>query len=644
MSERDDIDSDSILGKNITVRLETSTEAPRYFNAMVVSFGYVGGEGRYAVYRMVLHPWLWFLDKTANCRIFNDESVVDIIKKIMREKGFGDFEDSLSGSYPTLEYVVQYRETDFAFISRLMEQYGIYYFFRHENGRHHMVLADGLAAHLPFPGYGSVKMGPQKDFIETRMEGVWNWVERAEVCSGVYAHKDYNYLRPRADLLARNAMPGAYDLSDMEIYDYPGEYEDIGEGQKLARIRREEQTCRQRVAEAEGNCRGLAAGGLVRLEEHPLASMNREYLIIGVSYVLEEDPFESGGSNAQDVLCEVSCEVIRSEVPFRSASMTPRPRIAGPQTAIVVGGAGQMVDADKYARVMVHFFWDRKETSSCRVRVAQHWAGKRWGTLFHPRIGQEVIVEFLEGDPDRPLITGRVYNGEAMPPYNGEEKSLVSAIKTDNGEGGFNELRFEDQKGQEQVFLRSERDMDTRVKNTSREWIGYNRHLIVKNNQLECVKEDRHHRVDGDDRTEVKGVVSVTVGEERHTKVATLDALDAGQEVHVKAGIKVVVEAGTNISLKVGGSFISLTPSGIWISGPVVKINSGGSPQSGSGSQPDVPEEAAVADEAEAGERTTASLPSHEIPRQQIGSEQVAALLKDAARTGFPFCEDCRNS
>jgi type VI secretion system secreted protein VgrG len=254
--------------------------------------------------------------------------------------------------------------------------------------------------------------------------------------------------------------------------------------------------------------------------------------------------------------------------------------------------------------VKVQFHWDRQgkndENSSCWVRVSQNWAGKRWGAFFLPRIGQEVIVDFLEGDPDQPIITGRVYNAEQMPPYNLPGEMTKSTIKSNSskGGGGFNELRFEDKKGSEQVFIHAEHNQDNRVKNDSLEWIGKDRHLIVTANQLENVKGDKHLSVKGNQNEKVDGTVSQDIGMNLQQKVGMKHALDAGQEIHLKAGLNLVIEAGTSLTLKVGGNFINLSPAGISIQGTMLMLNSGGSAGAGSGSSPTAPKVPTEADKA----------------------------------------------
>jgi type VI secretion system secreted protein VgrG len=293
---------------------------------------------------------------------------------------------------------------------------------------------------------------------------------------------------------------------------------------------------------------------------------------------------------------------------FRPERVTPRPVMQGPQTAVVVGPSGEEIYVDKYGRVKLQFFWDREgkkdENSSCWTRVAETWAGKNWGVIFNPRVGQEVVVDFLDGDPDRPLVTGRVYNADQMPPYElamNQTRSTVKSRSVGGGADNFNELRFEDKKGSEQVFLHAEKDMDLRVKNDAREFVGKDRHLVVTGNRVESVEKDLHLHVNGEVRAKVSNDLSLSVGGKRQDKVGGNYALDGVKEIHLKAGTSLVLEAGGEITLKSGSNFIHIGKMGIAINGEKVMINSGGDAGSGSGSSPEAPKKPDVADDGTKG-------------------------------------------
>src|SRR6185312_3071394 len=331
-------------------------------------------------------------------------------------------------------------------------------------------------------------------------------------------------------------------------------------------------------------------------------------------------------------------------IPFRPLMTTPRPVVQGTQTAVVVGPPGEEIFVDKYGRVKVQFHWDRDSQanadSSCWIRVAQSSSGIRWGAAFWPRIGHEVVVDFLEGDPDQPIIVGSVYNATEMPPYklpDEKTKTVIFKSNSSKGGGGFNEFRVEDKKGKEQIFINAERNQDIRIRNDRYETVGNESHFIVKKDQLEEVGGDKHLHVKGDQNEKVDGTISVTAGQDMQEKVGQKYALDSGMEIHLKAGMTVVVEAGTSLTLKVGGNFINLNPGGVFISGTMVMINSGGAAGSGSGSSPDTPKDPKEADKAEAGEKSKP--PPAAPPRAPVTFSPAALVLKQAAQTGAPFCD-----
>ncbi len=641
LSEDGQIDFDAIVGGNVTVSLKVAGDETRYFNGYVARFIQLPDHGRYRSYRATMVPWLWFLTRCADCRIFQKMSVPEIVKQVFRDRGFTDFEERLSGSYGAWEYCVQYRETDFNFVSRLLEQEGIYYYFTHENGRHTLVLADSPSAHEPVPGYETLEFRPGRGAYNLG-DVVQSFALTHEVHPGAVALTDFDFTRPSKNLLVQNRQPAAHPNAEFEVFDFPGEFEEFADGEQYARMRMEEIAAQYKVAEGSGDVRGLAAGATFRLDPAPRSDFARDYLVVTHTCQATGDGYDAN-SEGEGWSFTSSFTAIPAEVQYRPQRLTPKPIIQGPQTATVVGKAGEEIWTDEYGRVKVQFHWDRygqaDENSSCWVRVAQVWAGARWGAIFTPRIGQEVIIEFLEGDPDRPIITGRVYNGDAKPPYPLPDKATVSTIKTSSSRGGngFNEIRFEDRKGEEQLFIHAQKDHDLRVRNDAREWIGHNRHLIVKNDQFERTEGDRHQTVNGDLNQKVDGGLSLKVGMDAQQKIGMKLAVDAGSEIHLKAGMNVVIESGATLTLKAGGAFVTIGPSGVAISGPTVLINSGGAPGSGSGASPEtalLPEKAA---EAEAGEVTES--PSPQRPPKPTQFSPKATILKEAAANGTPFVD-----
>ncbi len=456
------LDAKKLLGENVTLRLRTYDEnTPRYFNGFVTSFSQLPESSRnYARYQITIRPWLWFLTRTSDCRIFQKKTVPDIIKEVFGDHGFIDYEEKLEDTYREWEYLVQYRETDFNFISRLMEQEGIYYYFIHEDGLHKMILADGRSAHDTYPKYETIPYH-QRDIGVYERDHIYHWVPTQQVLPGKYATDSFDFTAPKKSLKANGSNVQKHKSADFEIYDFAGDYYENTDGKRYSDIRMEELASEFEVVEGAGDARGILAGALFTYDKFPRADQNREYLVLNVRHTLHMDDYESGTGNAE-LQYECTFSVMDAEQAYRAPLSTPKPEIRGPQTAIVVGNSGEEITTDEHGRVKVKFHWDRyaegDETSSCWIRVSQSVAGQQWGGIIIPRIGQEVIVHFLEGDPDRPIITGRVYNGDNMPPYALPDKQTMSTWKSNSskGGGGFNEVRFEDLKGEEQIFIHAE--------------------------------------------------------------------------------------------------------------------------------------------------------------------------------------------
>ena len=592
-SEDPALDFSAVVGGNATVRLELDN-GTRYWNGYVSRFvqteadGTVGGK-----YRATLVPWLWFLTRTADCRIFQNMTVPDIIKKVFKDQGFTDLKDSLTGTYTAWENCVQYRETDFNFVSRLMEHEGIYYFFTHENGKHTLVLADNISAHSPYPNYDTINFRSGRGGAASA-ESITGWTLEQEVQPGAYALNDFNFETPKTSLLAKSQISTPSSQSSFEVYDYPGEYGVQGDGTDYSQIRIEELHSQYEVVHGVGNARGLAMGSTFTLANSPRRDQNREYLITSASYHLSGYQYGTG-ADSQSELFSCQFTAIDSTKPFRSARVTPKPLIQGPQTAMVVGPSGEEIHTDKYGRIVVQFHWDRygkaDENASCWVRVSQAaWAGKKYGAMYIPRVGHEVIVEFLEGDPDLPIVTGRVYNADAMPPYDLPAEKTKTTLKSASSKGadGFNELRFEDKKGSEQVFIHAEKDMDIRVKNDRKENILNDRHLHVVNNKFEKVDANRHeevgvshfekiatdHNLDigGKQAIHITGSHSLGVDGDKITEIGGNQSDKVTGKLYYSATGDLVIESAASITIKVGGNSIAIGPDGVAIKGALVKI------------------------------------------------------------------------
>jgi type VI secretion system secreted protein VgrG len=518
LSTKDDIKLDDILGKNVTIKLMLPEDQTRYFNGYVTRFAQAGMYGRHHRYLATVRPWLWFLTRTADCRIFQEMKVPDIIKAVFADHPSADFKFELTSSYHTWTYCVQYRETDFNFVSRLLEQEGISYYFRHTDGHDTMVLTDSTSKHTPVPGYEKLSFIAREEQVKPDLEHVSGWDFAREIEPGVYVHDDYDFERPSVELKTNKVLPRGYKPSDYEVYDYPGFYLQRPDGEQYAGVRIDELGTEFEKAHGTTNARGLAVGALLTLEHHPRADQNREYLIVGASYELSFDNYESlpqaGGTSYR-----CGFVAMPSSQQFRPRRQTPKPFVQGPQTAVVVGPGGEEIYTDKYGRVKVQFHWDRRgkkdDKSSCWIRVSSPWAGKQWGAISIPRMGQEVVVDFLEGDPDQPIVTGRVYNAEQMPPYelpgNKTQSGVVSRSSLGGSPENFNELMFEDKKGSELVYLRAEKDYTNAVENDEVRWVGHDRWVEVDHDETQHIQHDRTETVDNNETITVHGERTETV-------------------------------------------------------------------------------------------------------------------------------------
>ena len=538
------IDLNQLLGKPMNVGVQLADGGERHFHGIVAQCSQSIDQGQFASYQVTLRPWLWLLSRTSDCRIFQNLSIPQIIKQVFRDLGFSDFEDALSRPYREWEYCVQYRETSFDFVSRLMEQEGIYYFFRHEQDRHVLVLADAYGAHATVPGYTSVPYYP-KDEQQRERDHMHNWHLVQQVQPGSLELNDYDFQRPSASIDVRSAMPRPHTAGDYPLYDYPGTYVKSEDGEHYARTRIEAlQTLHEQV-EFSGNARGLGSGHLFSLTGFSRRDQNREYLILGARYYITQERLESGGG-AASAQFDSSLTCIDAQQSFRPLANTHRPIVKGPQTALVVGPKGEEIWTDQYGRVKVHFYWDRhdqsNENSSCWIRVSQSWAGKNWGSMQIPRIGQEVIVSFLEGDPDRPIITGRVYNAEQTVPYDLPENATQSGMKSRSSKGGspanFNEIRMEDKKGLEQLYIHAERNQDIVVEVDESHSVGHDRNKSIGHNE------------------------TVTIGNNRLRIVKQEDVLSVGQKKTDSISQSYVIEVGENLRLVCGESILELNASG----------------------------------------------------------------------------------
>jgi type VI secretion system secreted protein VgrG len=554
LSEDGAIKPDDILGKNVTLRVELPSGDGRFFNGYVTRFSQGGKYGRYHRYFAVVRPWLWFLTRTTDCKIFQEMTAPAIIKKVFEDHPTHVFELDLTNSYRPWTYCVQYRETDFNFVSRLMEHEGMYYYFRHEDGRHTLVLTDSMGKHSKAPGYETLP------FLTERLarpddEHVSSWDFTREIQPGVYVHDDYDMERPSVKLRTNRKLPRTYTPSDYEIYDYPGYYTQAGDGTHYASARIDEYGTQFETSHAQTNARGVSTGCCFTLDGCPRDDQNRDHLITGAAYDLEFSDYEAmpqrGGATYR-----CSFAAMSTEQQFRPKRTTPKPFVQGPQTAVVVGPAGDEIYTDKYGRVKVQFHWDRygekNENSSCWIRVSHPWAGKAWGGISLPRIGQEVIVDFLEGDPDQPIITGRVYNAEQMPPYALPANMTQSGIKSRSSKGGgpdnFNEIRFEDMKGSEQLFIHAEKNQDIEVENDETHWVGRDRKKTIDRDEAVLVKRDRVENVKHDETIEIGHDRSLTVLNDKSEMVTRNKSIVVGASHSESIGASMSLTVGSTLT------------------------------------------------------------------------------------------------
>ena len=628
--DNDSIAFEDIVGEKVSLTLHLPDGTPRYISGYVSRFTQGGTDDRlFTHYHAQVVPWLWFLTRQADCRIFQNLAVPDIISQVFNLFDFKDFRLSLKSSYPQLEYCVQYRETSFNFVSRLMEEFGIFYYFDHSTqGKHTMVLADQSST-LPVcpssPVSYDTKVGGLDD-----PEVINNWHVGQEVRTGKYSVTDYNFTTPSTSLLAND--PTVVNLAasqPLELFDYPGLHTTKDQGDTVAKVRMQEEEAGYMVVSGAGDCRGLMSGYSFELKNHYRGDQNANYVVTEVRHFASagQSYTTAGTQGGETYSNNLTC--IPASITYRPARITPKPFVQGPQPALVVGKSGEEIWVDKYGRVIVQFYWDRlgqkNENSSCWIRTSQPWAGGNWGAMWIPRIGQEVLVSFLEGDPDRPVITGRVYNADQMPPYTLPDYQTRSTFMSRSSKGGgasnYNELRFEDLKGKEQIFMNAEKDMDLRVENDSREFIGANRHLIVTANQQEQIQADKHLHVQGNHFEKIDGNMSLNVGGNQMESVtgnlslavtgnqsesvtgnvslavtgkkdetSMAYALKTDTTIHLNAGAMAVIEAAAGLTLKVGGSTIDMNPAGVFITGTMVFINSGAASVSAPDASPQSPD------------------------------------------------------
>ncbi|EKF8315123.1 TPA: type VI secretion system tip protein VgrG [Escherichia coli] len=531
-----------MVGKDLCVNIELDGGGKRYISGLVTAARVAGHQGRSVVYELRLEPWLKILTHTSDYKAFQNKNVVEILDEVLDEYPW-PVEKRLVENYPTRAWQVQYGETDFDFVQRLMQEWGIYWWFEHSENSHTLVLADAINVHKacadsPLVCYYQKGLKLDKEFIHTI-------TANESLRSGQWVLNDFDFMKPRSLLKSTVANPRETGLAEYEHYEWPGDYFTKSEGEMLTRIRMEEQRSPGSRVQGSGNIRTLMTGFTFILENYPTAEVNREYLLVQTTLFIQDNAQHSG--QEQHFSYSTSFELHPTSEVYRPQRTLSKPHTKGPQSAIVTGPAGQEIWTDKYGRVKVQFGWDRygknDENSSCWVRVSYPWAGKGFGGIQIPRIGQEVLVDFKNGDPDLPIIVGRTYNQDTMPPWGLPGAATQSGFYSHTIGGGAtnaNALRFEDKPGGEEVWLHAEKDQRIEVNNNESHWVGNNRLKVI-------------------DKTE-----TAIIGEERSLTVQMDDTSLAGQNKTIQAVQNLRLAAGDSMILSCGNTILQMTSDGIF--------------------------------------------------------------------------------
>ena len=574
VSENPSLAFDTIVGKEASLAISMADGDKRFVHGIVARFRQAGSSRRFTTYFADLCPRLWLLTKTRDSKIYQNKTVPDIIKAVLSDHAVTDIKDALTGSYKARDFCVQYQETAFDFISRLMEAEGIAYWFSHTASAHTLVLSDDASAYEEGPSLSTSPTEP----AGARAAALPDCSIEVQVTSGKYRADDYNFETPATDLLGVATGQAA----DLGVYEYPAG-QDSKDGVEAAVDRRLQAfEVQGRLVRGGSTDASVAPGSTFTLQDHPRADFNAAYVVSKACHRANQDTYSN------------TFEGFPKDVAFRPPRITPSPQIVGCQTAKVVGKSGEEITTDKYGRIKLKFHWDQSaaadDTASCWVRVAQGWAGKQWGMFFLPRIGQEVVVSFLDGDPDRPLVTGCVYNAEQTVPYALPDNRTQSGVKTDSskGGGGFNEIRFEDKKGEESFAVQAQKDMSITVLNDQTATIKNKRSVTVTGDETHANDANLTYTIKKDLSLDVSGKVTLTVTGDLTLKVTGAMQIEGSKDISTKAGMNLKQEAGTNLSQQAGanleqeagaqmnvkGALANVEASGpLVLKGAIVKIN-----------------------------------------------------------------------
>ncbi|MEX1861450.1 type VI secretion system tip protein TssI/VgrG [Pseudomonas aeruginosa] len=637
-----------LVGERAGLDLETFLHRPAFLaftpqgqGVHGLVYGAAQGDAgkRLTRYRLTLVPHLAYLAQRNNQRIFQHLTVPQIVALVLEEHGIlaDAYRFQLGTRYPEREYCVQYDESDLHFVQRLCAEEGIH--FRHSAEAHLLVFGDDQTV---FPRLGRPTAYVHDSGLVADEPVIKRFSLRLASRTTRTTRRDYDFEKPRLLLEAGNRPAAdAPAEPDLEDYDYPGRFVDRQRGKLLSQRALERHRADRRLGEGVSDQPLLVSGHFLEIAEHPRAEWNDLWLLSEVFHegkqpqVLEENVTSDTSASTDDFQQGYRNRFLATpwEVFFRPPLEHPKPRVLGSQTAVVTGPPGEEIHCDRYGRVRVQFHWDREgqgdDKSSCWLRVASGWAGNGYGGIVIPRVGMEVLVDFLEGDPDQPLVSGCVYHAAHPVPYElpaNQTRSVFKSLSSPGG-GGYNELRIEDRKGQEQIFVHAQRDWDENIEHDQKIRVGHQRHDTVEANSYSEFKAEEHHTVHGERKVELKADDHLTVGDSQHVKLGRAYLARAGREIHLKAGQKMVIEADSELTVKAGGSFIRLDASGIAISGPLARINAGGAPGSGSGIAIKMPRVPGMADQDSSGappEAVAANLP----PRQPVCEECLLQAKK----------------
>ncbi|OSQ51929.1 type VI secretion system Vgr family protein [Marivita geojedonensis] len=582
-----------IVGKTMHLLAESEDKSSqRWFRGTCVSAEFVSTLDVGAQFKAEIRPWLWFLTRRTDLRIYQNLTVVEIIQSVLEEYGFsGDLQNKLSHTYEAREYCVQYRETDFDFLHRLMEEEGIYYYFDHEPDTEKMVLMDDYGKHVAVPEPSSLEFREyaMRSTHETVQPYVFEWSDLEKVRSGKVVLDDYNFETSTAVLKSESVKTDRDHIKEAnERYDYPGHFRSGDLGEHRARVRMEAEAVAHLTISGVSDAVNLAVGRTFSVSKLPLANDAKEVMLAECVHTFVQieafvaDIFK--GIKEPETLIDlpiktdephmVSFRVVEADKQYRAPLVTPWPKVGGIHTAIVTGPSGEEIHTDEYGRIKVQFHWDRDgnkdDKTTCWVRTMMPWTGKNWGAIAIPRIGQEVVIDFEEGDPDRPMCIGMLYNDRTMPPYALPDNKTQSGVKTNSskGGGGFNELMFEDKKGEELVRFQAEKDYEQIVKNNATITVGLEKQdpgdltQTVHNDVTETINEGTYTE------TVKKGDHITNINRGDHNTTLKMGNMD----VSVKSG-KITVSAAQSIEFKCGGSTIKMDPMSITMTSPTITVD-----------------------------------------------------------------------